>query len=302
MSQSTPSSREADRPASRVSAMVAEPRHGSPCLEVRDLSIGFGGIKALHEVSFDVAPSEICGLIGPNGAGKTTLFNCISRLYQPSSGTITYRAGDSGPAVSLLEVPAHKIASIGIARTFQNLALVPSLSVLENVMIGLHPRTKAGFGACGLKVGMATAEEKQIKNRAASILGRLGMGGLMNSPAAGLPFGTLKRLELARAVASSPQLLLLDEPAAGLTHAEVDELGDTIVELAKEENLTVLLVEHHMAMVMKLSDHVVVLEGGEKLTEGPPSQVRSDPAVIAAYLGTDSSVATAPPLDGEGIK
>jgi branched-chain amino acid transport system ATP-binding protein len=257
-----------------------EPGSGQALLRVQDVGVRFGGIVALDRVSFEVAAGQIVGLIGPNGAGKTTLFNCVSRLYECDSGEIFFGGR------SLRRIARHGIAALGIGRTFQNLALFRTLTVLENVMVGHHSCTRGGFLANALRLPRAVREDRAIAAKARELVAALGLGACAGMRVSELPFGTQKRVELARALATEPKLLLLDEPASGLNHEEVSHLGALIRELRDRFRLTVLLVEHHMNLVMSISEQVVALNFGRLIAQGTPAEVQEHPELIRAYLGT----------------
>ncbi|WP_067463246.1 ABC transporter ATP-binding protein [Nocardia amamiensis] len=243
------------------------------------MTVRFGGVTALDDVGFDVGESEMLGLIGPNGAGKTTLFNCLTGRAEPDSGTVTYRD------IALLRRRPDELAGLGIARTFQNLGLFEHMSVRDNVLVGAHHRARAGFGAAALRLPRVRREERRLVADVSQLLERLDLAEVADHPAAGLPFGTLKRVELARALACRPRLLMLDEPVNGLSHGEVAEFAELVRDLRAELGLTVIVVEHHMGFVMGICDRVVCLDFGRVIAEGTPAQVQRHPDVIAAYLG-----------------
>jgi branched-chain amino acid transport system ATP-binding protein len=257
------------------------PLNGSPILEVKDLTRRFGGLVAVNNVSFTVNKYEIFGLIGPNGAGKTTLFNLITGLLQPSSGNLIYQAEN------IIKLRPHQIAAKGIARTFQNIRLFGDLSALENVIIGRHIHTNSNVLTGVLGLSPAPIEELNTKQKALELLNLVGLSDRFEEKAGNFSYGDQRRLEIARALALKPQVLLLDEPAAGMNPNEKHSLSEFIRKVCTEFNLTVILIEHHVPLVMGLCDRIAVLNFGKLIALGNPAQVRTDPSVIEAYLGAE---------------
>ena len=254
-------------------------------LEVDDVTIRFGGVSALEAVSFDIREGEILGLIGPNGAGKTTCFNVMTGVYQATSGQIRF---DGRP---LAKMKRFQITKLGIARTFQNIRLFKSMTALENVLVGVDANSKVGLFNALLRTPLHRRTEAESIEEAYRLLDFVGVGGRANELAENLSYGDQRRLEIARAIATKPKLLCLDEPAAGFNPAEKQRLMD-LIRKVRDDGYTVLLIEHDMRLVMGVTDRVVVLEFGRKIAEGPPVEIRDDPAVIAAYLGVDEEDAS----------
>jgi branched-chain amino acid transport system ATP-binding protein len=245
----------------------------------------FGGIRALDHLDLCILPSEIVALIGPNGAGKTTLFNCLTGMYTPTAGDILFTRPHS-TTTRINGLKPNRITELGLARTFQNIRLFEQMTVIENVMIGRHCRTRANLFGAVFRTSATLREEQAIIGMSFALLERVGLADKANTLAKNLPYGAQRRLEIARALASEPSLLLLDEPAAGMNPQETGELNGLITSI-KEDGLTIVLIEHDMKMVMSLSDHIFVMDHGRKIAEGTPEEVRHQPAVIRAYLGEE---------------
>jgi branched-chain amino acid transport system ATP-binding protein len=254
-----------------------------PLLKITGLSLSFGGVRALDRLDLAVNPGEIAALIGPNGAGKTTFFNCLTGLYPPAEGEILLNPGQGGE-ISLKGLKPHQITEKGLARTFQNIRLFAQMTALENVMIGRHCRSRAYILGALLRDPATRKEEQDIVDKSYAILERLGLGGYVNELAGNLPYGAQRRLEIARALATEPLLLLLDEPAAGMNPQETMQLMQTVAEIAAD-GISILLIEHDMRLVMNLCRRIFVLDYGKKIAQGTPAEIRSNPEVIRAYLG-----------------
>ncbi|MBP7341023.1 MAG: ABC transporter ATP-binding protein [Smithellaceae bacterium] len=258
----------------------------TPLLEVKNLTMAFGGIKALDSVDLHIEPGQIAALIGPNGAGKTTLFNCLTGIYTPTSGDIFLNA-PGGKARRLNGLKINAITALGVARTFQNIRLFGGMTVLENVMIGRHPRSSAGILGAIFRPPATRREEQDIVDKSYALLESMGLSESANELASNLPYGAQRRLEIARALATEPRVLLLDEPAAGMNPQETNELEGLLTRLQAAHELSILLIEHDMKLVMNLAENIFVLDYGEEIARGAPQEIRNNPAVIKAYLGEE---------------
>ena len=256
------------------------------CLSVHDLSVNFGGLRAVDGVSFTIEAERIHGLIGPNGAGKTTIFNCVTGFYRPTRGSVRFLDHD------ITHFRPDQVARLGIARTFQNVQLFSSLSALDNVLVAKHSHMRTGVLAEGFRLPFVRAQERAVRDKAEALLAFLGLTDIRRQPAGSLQLGSQKRLELARALALDPKLLLLDEPASGLNRSETQALADMLLRIRERFTLTILLVEHDMGFVMNITDAITVVNFGRKIAEGTPQHVQNDPEVIKAYLGETVGVAS----------
>ncbi|MGB8720607.1 MAG: ABC transporter ATP-binding protein [Desulfobacterales bacterium] len=258
-----------------------------PILEIRNLCMDFGGLRAIDTLDLHIGQGEIVALIGPNGAGKTTVFNCLTGIYKPTGGEMLARSPKSQEARRLNGLKPNQVTENGLARTFQNIRLFGSMTVLENIMIGRHCRTSAGIGGAIVRNRATREEEKRIVQDSYDVLKKIGLARYVNEYAKNLPYGAQRRLEIARAMATDPFLLLLDEPAAGMNPQETDELNELIIGIREEEGITIFLIEHDMKLVMSLSDRIYVVDYGKKIAEGRPEEIKRNPAVIKAYLGEE---------------
>jgi branched-chain amino acid transport system ATP-binding protein len=258
-----------------------------PLLDVKQLTKDFGGLRALDHIDLDVKKGEIVALIGPNGAGKTTFFNCITGLYEPTEGEMLIKPSAEAGQESIKGLKPNHVTEKGLARTFQNIRLFQNMTVLENVMIGRHCRCKSGIAGAVFRNRSTREEEEQVVADSYTVLEKIGLESYVNEFAKNLPYGAQRRLEIARAMATDPFLLLLDEPAAGMNPQETLELDDLIVKIRDEEKISILLIEHDMKLVMSLSDRIFVVDYGKKIAQGTPEEISGNPAVIKAYLGED---------------
>ena len=258
-----------------------------PILDVKQLTMAFGGLKALDNVDLDVRQGEIVALIGPNGAGKTTFFNCITGIYDPTGGDVMISSPKGGKRQRINGLKPNLVTEKGLARTFQNIRLFQNMTVLENVMIGCHCRMKAGILGAVLRGGSTRREEEAVVQKSYLILKKIGLERYVNDFAKNLPYGAQRRLEIARAMATDPFMLLLDEPAAGMNPHETSELDELIIRIRETEGISILLIEHDMKLVMSLSDRIFVMDYGRMIAKGTPAEIRKNPAVIKAYLGEE---------------
>lgn len=259
------------------------------CLQVNDLSIHFGGIKAVDLLSFHVDEGEIYGLIGPNGAGKTTVFNCITQFYRPDGGEVLFRNRQGG-TVNLIGMKTHHIIREGMARSFQNIELIGEMSLVDNILVGAHVEFKTGIFAHGFRTPKARREEKEFRERAKNVLSFLALGDKMYEPASGQPYGVLKKVELGRTLMGHPKMILLDEPAAGLNESETIQMAELLREIRDTYHCAILLVEHDMRLVMDVCDRICAISFGRKICEGTALEIRQNKEVQEAYLGKEEDV------------